>query len=918
MRLTLKLRFHTEFGQTLSVTGDHPAFGNGDPNRAVPLRYLDHDYWQVTLELGAAADIPAAGLSYSYLLRQSDGSVICDWGGDRSFSPALVAGGEGLIVDSWNAAGFAENAFYTVPFRQVLLREHQTRFRRPATEGPTHTFRVRAPLLGQGQTLALLGGAEAMGNWDATKPVLLERLPGESFLSASLDLRGAAVPLEYKYAVFDLTQNAILGYEGGSNRRLTDGPDPSRRVILNDGFAVLPAETWKGAGVAIPVFSLRTRASFGIGEFTDLELLADWCRQTRLKLIQILPVNDTTATHTWEDSYPYSAISAFALHPIYLNLSQVANERHQPLLRGLEAERLRLNSLPEVAWEAVLRAKLRFIDTIYPSQKTATFRSAGFREFFAENQHWLGPYAAFCWLRDRFGTADAGQWPEHQRYDAGAVAAMSAPGSPHYDAIALHYFIQFHLHTQLRQAVAHAHEQGIVLKGDIPIGVSRHGADTWQAPELYDLTMKAGAPPDPFAARGQNWGFPTYNWPLMMRHGFGWWKQRFAQMAAYFDAFRIDHILGFFRIWSVPIHAVEGILGRFVPAIPLDREEFLRNGVVFDRDRLVEPFINEALLVELFAEQSEMVKPMFLRPAGQGRYSLLPGFSTQRQVERYFAALQPTGPPPGNAGEVPGIELSEEHRQLRQGLFDLISNVILLEVEESGRVGYHFRFEMEKTASFRWLDQGMQARLRELCNDYFYHRQDRFWRERAMEKLPALKRVTAMLICGEDLGVVPACVPGVMRELGLLSLEIQRMPKVPGQDFASPAQAPYLSVVTPSTHDMSTIRGWWSEDRAVTQRFYQAELGLPGPAPETCSGALNEAVVKQHLASPAMWSIFQIQDLLGMDESLRRPDPKAERINVPAVPRYHWRYRLHLTIEELLDARSFNQRLATLIQQSGR
>ena len=908
MRVTLKLRFSTQFGQTVWVAGNHPVLGGGDPKRALPLQYLDRDYWQITIELGNAADLPQQGAGYYYLLRQSDGTTIADWEDGRALRPALLGPGTTLIVDAWNAAGFPENTFYTEPFRNVLLADRQASFCPPATARFTHVFRVQAPLLEKGQTLALVGGAAALGQWVTAHAVRLERQPGERFLTARVNLEAACFPLEYKYGVYDIERRQFLGFEGGNNRRLVDAPEPGRQVVLNDGFAVLPVETWKGAGVAIPVFSLRTESSFGIGEFSDLEVLADWCRDTGLKLIQILPVNDTTATHTWVDSYPYAAISAFALHPIYLNLGRVASPRNRALLAELEAERQRLNALPEVDWAAVLRAKLAFLRRLYPSQKAATFRSAAYRDFYSQNQHWLLPYAAFCHLRDRFGTADASGWPAHQRYDADAISAMAAPGASDEDALRFHYFIQFHLHTQLRQAVAHAHQNSVVLKGDIAIGVARHGADTWQDPSLYDLSMQAGAPPDAFAARGQNWGFPTYNWPEMMRHGFRWWKQRFAQMGAYFDAFRIDHILGFFRIWSVPIPAVEGILGHFVPALPVEVQEFARRGLSFDRERWVKPFITDDVLAEVCPGDETRLKQTFLVATGHGQYALRPEFTTQRQIEKCFAARPP-------APEDPASEEAAAAGRLRQGLFDLTSNVILLETEAEGRTSLHFRFDMEKTASFRALDEPTRGRLREMYVDYFYRRQDSFWRDRALEKLPALKQVTDMLICGEDLGAVPACVPGVMRDLGLLSLEIQRMPKTPGETFFRPAKAPYLSVVTPSTHDMSTIRGWWTEDRELTRRFYREELGLTGEAPVTCSGPLNEAVVRQHLASPAMWSIFQLQDLLGMDEVLRRANPEEERINVPAIPQFRWRYRLHLSLESLRQAAAFNAHLQSLLQQ---
>ncbi len=898
MKITFRLRYRTTFGQSLFLIGNHELLGGGQPGRAVPLEYFDEESWQATLHFPDSLTADTAIL-YNYILRNADGSTVQDWGHDRVIHPSAFRQSEVLILDSWNSAGAVENAFYTEPFKKVLLNRDQSALRLPIRPGATHTFKIKAPLLMKGQTLCLLGNTAALGNWNTTSPLLLNRIPGEEFLTAQLGLHHALFPIAYKYGVYDLEQRAFLRYEDGENRTL-NAAALNTYSIINDGFIRLPADIWKGAGVAIPVFSLRSENSFGVGEFTDLKPLADWCRRTGLKVIQILPINDTCASHTWVDSYPYAAISAFALHPLYLNLNPLIGTGSLPPV--LETERQRLNALEAVDYEAVMQAKLRFVRAIFPEQKAETFARSDYQEFFRQNQHWLNPYAAFCALRDKFGTADFNQWPAHRFYRADVITALVQKDPALRDEIELNCFIQFHLHLQLQDAAAYAHEQGVILKGDIAIGVYRHGADVWQQSELFHTDRQAGAPPDAFAVKGQNWGFPTYNWPRMLQDGFAWWKQRFAQMSCYFDAFRIDHILGFFRIWSSPAHAVEGILGFFVPALPVKLEEFGQRGIPSDRDRLVKPFITDPVVRQIFGNESERVKRDFLAAGQPGQYCLKPEFATQRQVENHFALL----------------EANEPNRQLKEGLFDLISNVILFEVEGSAGREFHFRFAMADTLSFKSLDPQTQVKLQELYVDYFFRRQDDFWRQEGLQKLPALKRVTNMLICGEDLGLVPPCVPELMKELGLLSLEIQRMPKAMGVEFSRPADAPYLSVVTPGTHDMSTIRGWWEEDRNLTQKFYQQELKLTGAAPAHCGAAINQAVVLQHLASPAMWSIFQLQDLLGMDESLRRKDFAAERINVPANPKNYWRYRMHLTLEQLQQAETFNQELNRLIRQSGR
>jgi 4-alpha-glucanotransferase len=901
MKIIIRLRYRTRFGQSLFLCGNHKWLGNGQSEQALPLHYVNGEFWELTLDLPDAHP-PKAPVSYYFILRDPDGTAIEDFGGDRTIDLSALARRHTIVVDSWNDAGAVENVFCTEPFKHIPPQAEDGAAPVCPPGNATHSFQVKAPLLPKGKTICLLGNGVALGGWNESKPVLLRRCSEIGRFGVELDLAGEPLPFAYKYGVYDLEQKKLVQYEDGENRVLTDSAPPGGGVIVNDGFARLPVTPWRGAGVAIPVFSLRSEKSFGVGEFSDLPLLADWARRAGLNLIQILPVNDTSATHTWMDSYPYAGISAFALHPIYLNLDRLAGSEGRHLLESLASRRAELNALATVDYEAVMKAKLAFVRSIFPAQRQKTLAGAAYQQFHTQNKHWLAPYAAFCYLRDKFGTADFNHWPAHRAYAGETIGTLVAQDPAAASEMELHCFIQFHLHLQLREAADYIHAQGLILKGDVAIGVFRHSADVWQEPELFYTDMQAGAPPDPFAAKGQNWGFPTYNWPRMKQDGFAWWKRRFAQMSCYFDAFRIDHILGFFRIWSIPQNAVEGILGYFVPALPVRLDEFAARGIMFDRQRFTKPFINDTVLREIFGNSAGIVKRQFLDVTSPGTYALKPQFATQRDVERYFAPLPKEKP----------------ETRLKPGLFDLISNVLLIEVPDSAGREYHFRLGMEQTSSFRKLDKETQTRLAELGVDYFFRRQDNGWRREALPKLFALKRVTNMLICGEDLGMIPDCVPDVMRQLGLLSLEIQRMPKTLLAHFLRPANAPYLSVVTPSTHDMSTIRGWWQEDKKLTQLFFNQELQQNGEAPPECETWISREIVRRHLDSPAMWSVFQLQDLLGLDRALRCPDVNAERINVPAIPNYYWRYRMHLRLEELGRAEDFIRLVGNLVRQSGR
>ncbi len=901
-RLIFQLRFTTKPGENLYIIADHPVFGNGEINAALPLQYLNDEMWVASTDIDISS-VPVKGITYNYLLRYADGQIIFDWGSDKKIDKGILKYEEVLVNDAWNHAGYFQNAFYTEPFQNVLLKKNFTQVKLKQPKNFTHIFKIKAPLLAKGETVCILGAAEELANWDEKKPVLLSRKQDEDFFSVALDLSKVDLPLYYKYGVYDTIKKQFVRFENGANRVLyhAHASAVNKITIANDGFINLPSDTWKGAGVTIPVFSLRSKSSWGVGEFTDIKLLVDWAKKTGLQLIQILPVNDTSATHTWVDSYPYAAISAFALHPMYLNIEKLLNESSKYLLEKIEEEKNQLNEKDEIDYEAVNKLKWQLFHKIYALQKKETFASPEYKSFFQNNKHWLIPYAAFCHFRDLYKTSDFNKWPEHNQYNKDEIVALfNEDDKIEANEIAINFFIQFHLHQQLQEAALYAHENGIIIKGDIPIGVYRYGADAWQQPDLYHINMQSGAPPDDFAVKGQNWGFPTYNWEKMEDDGFAWWRKRFEQMSNYFDAFRIDHILGFFRIWSIPMNAVEGIMGHFEPCIPVHINEFRERNIWFDFDRYTKPFITDQVLYDLVGSEANYFKQNYLQDIGYLKYSLREEFSTQKKVEDYFIAM----------------DAKDDWK--KQKLFDLISNVILFEAENSNAQQFHFRFNAESTKSFQYLDYNTQQQLKDLYVDYFFRRQDDFWKKEAMKKLPALKRATNMLVCGEDLGLVPSSVPAVMNQLGLLSLEIQRMPKKTNREFFHPNDAPYLSVVTPSTHDMSTIRGWWEEDRNKTQRFFNYEMGKWGDAPFFCEPWVSKAILDMHFYSPAMWSIFLLQDLLGTSKELRRENPHEERINVPAIPKYYWKYRMHLYLENLLKADNFNNELHNDLVACGR
>lgn len=759
---------------------------------------------------------------------------------------------------------------------------------------------VRAPQLRDGERLGVLGADKALGVWDVQKILPMIQHTYNEWV-ADIDathLEGSH--LEFKFVAFRNAKNELL-WETSMNRTV-DLPEMKAGELvsyeLDQAFFALYNR--KLAGTQVPVFSLRTRKSAGIGDFGDLKTMIDFVASTGQKVLQLLPINDTTITHTWTDSYPYSCISVFAIHPQYADLHALPELKDAKARAEAEKTRAELNALDKIDYEKVNDFKINYLRQIFNQEGEKMMKTAEYKAFFQDTELWLVPYAQYSYLRDKNGTADFNQWPDHQVWDEAERKALADPKTAAYKNVAFFYFVQFVLDRQMQEAHEHAKAKGVILKGDIPIGVNRNGCDVWTEPKYFNLNGQAGAPPDDFSANGQNWGFPTYNWFEMLKDGCQWWNRRFQNMARYFDAYRIDHVLGFFRIWEIPVHSVHGLLGQFAPALAMSREEIESYGLHFQEDRFTRPFITDWVLDRVFHERAGEVKEKYLDRLDDERYQMKPEVDTQRKVEALFADVT-----------------DEKELWLRDGLYALISDVLFVRDHTNPGV-FHPRISAQLDFIYESLYDNDKAAFNRLYNDYFYRRNNQFWYQEAMKKLPKLVLATRMLVCAEDLGMVPDCVPWVMDELKILSLELQSMPKDPSVKFGHLSRNPYRSVCTISSHDMPTLRMWWDENIQRTQEYYNTMLYRQGSAPHPLPGWLASDIISRHLTSPSMLCILSIQDWLATDEALRLPDADAERINIPANPKHYWRYRMHLNIEDLAADKRFVQNITEMISQSGR
>lgn len=893
MDLKFNIDYKTRFGEELVLN-----IVNEGSEAKYRMITTDGERWTYKLSLPAQKCQPA--ITYYYEVERGGRSVRHEWTTIRhTLELTAVHGAHYTVFDRWS--DIPEDSYlYSSAFTDCI-RGRKLEVLQPSSYRSTVRLVVRAPQLRGDDRLAVIGKGDGLGNWDTAKALLMTE---HHFNEWVVDLDATQFTegkIEFKFIALNTKKQQSSVWEAGYNRTIELPQIEQREVVVyNLDQAFFPLYDVRLAGMLVPVFSLRSEGSFGVGDFGDLKNMVDLVCETGQRVLQILPVNDTTTTYSWTDSYPYSCISIFAIHPQYADLRQLPALTNAKQRNDFEALRQQLNALPQIDYEQVNNAKITYLRLLFSQEGSKVLSSKDFKEFLEEAGQWLVPYAQYCVLRDKYGTACFEQWPDHNTWNEADRAALLNARSSQYREASFWYYVQFVLHTQLLDAHQYARKSHVVLKGDIPIGVSRYGCDVWTEPRYFNLNGQAGAPPDDFSVNGQNWGFPTYNWDEMLKDGCQWWIRRFQNMAQYFDAYRIDHVLGFFRIWEIPVNAVHGLLGQFQPALGMTREEIESYGLPFHEHQFCEPFIADWVIERVFHERADEVKTKYLDHAHDDIWKMKAEYDTQRKVEKAFEGVT-----------------EQRELNLRDGLYSLISNVLFVrDHKEEGK--YHPRISAQFNFTYEALYDADKASFNRLYNDYFYRRNNQFWYDEAMKKLPVLVQATRMLVCAEDLGMVPDCVSWVMNELRVLSLEIQSMPKDPHVRFGHLGRNPYRSVCTFSTHDMATLRQWWDEDASRTQDYFNSMLYHEGNAPHPLPGWLARDIVSRQLASPSMLCVLSIQDWLAMDERIRLDDADAERINIPANPHHYWRYRMHINLENLMADKSFTENIRNLIVQNGR
>lgn len=826
---------------------------------------------------------------YRYALVRTDGVI------EEKRFRHVNAKEDALFIDTWRSPETPSDVLRSEAFAKAIFGNKDNLPEVTSAKNNNISIRLSEPRIGKDEAFCIV--SKQLISWNTEKAIVMK--PYKDFVwQVEIENDNLLREFEFKFGIWDTKENVFKRYESGDNHKILISNQDKTIVATYDSFYY--DNQWKGAGVAVPVFSLRTKKSRGCGEFADISAMADWCVAAGLKVIQLLPINDTTAMFSFKDSYPYNAISVMALHPNYISVDKVY-AFYNCRMNSVDRETgLYINDLNMVDYDRTREWKKSTLRKIFVDRFDEITKEKGFVDYLNHNGWWIKDYAAFAYLRDLYHTPDFRKWKKGSKHTKKLVNDMFKESSEEYREVLFRVFCQYHLEKQLTEAIEYSHSLGVAIKGDLPIGINPNSVEAWVEPEFFDFSLQAGAPPDFFSRDGQNWGFPVYNWSKMAENGYEWWEKRLGRMQQFFDLFRIDHILGFFRIWSIPRPFKSGLMGIFSPVLPFSSEEVCQRGFGADLNDFAHPHVTRQFIESQVGEYANDIDAeMFEEHNG-----------LRRLKDKYF------NPQAAEEWIEENVMKVMSRERVRQGLANIMHEVLFVSTQKGE---WHPRIMLTETERFRMLPGYEQDALRAMHDDFFYNRHNEFWKECATRNLNGMLRKCKMLVCGEDLGMIPASVPMVMKRMQILALELQRMPKLNWERYGNCAKYDYMSVCATSSHDISSIRGWWEENKGETQWYFNHILHHQGIAPNYATGDIVKEVIDLHVSSPSMLCINPIQDYAGTVENMPHLLPNEERINQPADPNHYWRYRMPFCIDEAEEKYpQMHLNVKELVEKSGR
>ncbi len=659
----------------------------------------------------------------------------------------------------------------------------------------------------------------------------------------------------------------------------------------------------KLTGVAVPLGALYTKDNPVIGEFPDLKPFADYCQAAGISIIQLLPVNDTGT-----QSSPYSGLSAFALHPIYIRLKDVPGfdelyKNDEKFKKAYDVFVANQKYTLRYNYDAILNTKTALLKMLYDSTDEGKTGDAGeaLSKWIKANS-WVKDYAVYKNLKWNYMQASWKSWLESDRNktkeEITALWNKKAFKKEHL----FYAWTQMVADAQFRDAVDYVKAAGLMLKGDMPILMNEDSCDAWAYPEVFNQELRAGAPADGDNPNGQNWGFPTYNWKNLKDDDYSWWKARLTNASKYYDAYRLDHILGFFRIWAIPEADLNALNGHTEPYAFIKRSELYDLGFNDDRIRwLSQPHIPTGVIEDITwnHDKAHQILAIFCdKIDGEELWRFSPTLKGNKAIEE---------------ADLTELCAPEAIGRVKKVLEDYWSNRTLIEIAKNKFVPL---WTYGKSTSWGTLnDQEKGALLN--CFNELNEKNEKLWKKQADEIFAAITKSVKMIPCGEDLGVNIECVPKTMDAHKILGLRVVRWCRKwsePGQPYVPFSEYKPLSVTTTSVHDSSTVRQWWDEEKDSVRAFVSANPEAFGIkenelmdmtqaiSAQPFNAQVAQSILKASAAAASVWFIPPLQDFLYMDEKLWLDKAADERINVPGtVTEFNWTYRLPVSLEELSE-----------------
>ena len=668
-------------------------------------------------------------------------------------------------------------------------------------------------------------------------------------------------------------------------------------------------------GVTVPLGALFTNDNPVIGEFPDLKLFADFCKKAGFSLIQLLPVNDTGT-----QSSPYSGLSAFALHPIYIRLNQIAEFKnlyesdcnfktdYDNFLNN-HKYCLRYN------YDEILNGKIDLLRKIFSSTEDYKSKTPSKQLFtWIKNNEWVKTYAVYKALKWDYMQSSWKQWKkEDQKKSEAEILELWEDKSKKTEHL-FYAWLQMIADNQFSDAVKYVHNQKILLKGDMPILMNEDSCDAWANPQFFNQNLRAGAPADGDNALGQNWGFPTYNWKNLKNADYSWWKGRLKVASKYYDAYRLDHILGFYRIWAIPGDDVNALNGHTEPFAFIKKTELYDLGFDDNRIRWISSPHIPTHVIEYITwnhEQAHKVLSKFCNQIGSEELWL---FKPEIKGSKAFYEA-----------DFSGLCHPDAIGRIQNVLVEYWSNRTLLEISKDKYVPL---WTYSRSTSWQTLNDDEKNKLLGVFEN-LNSKNEKLWAKQADEIFTAITKDLDMIPCGEDLGVNIECVPKVMEKHDILGLRVVRWCRdweKPGQPYVDFKDYTPLSVTTTSVHDSSTIRQWWEDEKDSAKAFVFANPAYFGIKADLSDSVLEQksmeiaqkdfsteiahAIMHASFSSASLWNISPLQDYLYMEEKYWLSDAKDERINIPGtVSSFNWTYRLPASVETILQDESLIKKI---------